>query len=151
MAGAWRGSRSHTAWGQANCLTSPHPADLTLQLQAMRRKSGHPDPSLQLALRGRLRLLENDGREVARVLGVNLALGPGGGRVPRVQEASKWGGGCRMAGETAAMGEEGDLGTELNSSGCGALNSADGETEAQEDSSSARAGLMGQPVLLCAG
>ncbi|XP_063086327.1 SH3 domain and tetratricopeptide repeat-containing protein 1 isoform X5 [Cavia porcellus] len=49
--------------------TVPCPTDLTLQLQAMRRKSGHPDPSLQLALRGRLRLLENDGREVARVLG----------------------------------------------------------------------------------
>ncbi|XP_013362224.1 PREDICTED: SH3 domain and tetratricopeptide repeat-containing protein 1 isoform X2 [Chinchilla lanigera] len=45
------------------------PTDLTLQLQAVRRKSGHPDPGLQQALRGRLRLLENDSREVARVLG----------------------------------------------------------------------------------
>ncbi|KAM6150282.1 SH3 domain and tetratricopeptide repeat-containing protein 1 [Erethizon dorsatum] len=43
--------------------------DLTLQLQAVHRKSGRPDPGLQQALRGRLRLLENDSREVARMLG----------------------------------------------------------------------------------
>ncbi|XP_029808407.1 SH3 domain and tetratricopeptide repeat-containing protein 1 [Suricata suricatta] len=43
--------------------------DLTLQLQAVRRKTGLPDPSLQQAVRARLRLLENDSREVASVLG----------------------------------------------------------------------------------
>lgn len=37
----------------------------------MRRKSGLRSPSLQQALRSRLRLLENDSREVARVLGVS--------------------------------------------------------------------------------
>ncbi|XP_023109185.2 SH3 domain and tetratricopeptide repeat-containing protein 1 isoform X1 [Felis catus] len=45
------------------------PTDLTLQLLAVRRKTGLPDPSLQRAMRARLRLLENDGREVASVLG----------------------------------------------------------------------------------
>ncbi|XP_021116001.1 SH3 domain and tetratricopeptide repeat-containing protein 1 isoform X2 [Heterocephalus glaber] len=45
------------------------PTDLTLQLRAVHRKSGRPDPGLQQALRGRLRLLENDSLEVARVLG----------------------------------------------------------------------------------
>lgn len=49
------------------------PADLTLQLLAVRRKSGLPDPSLQQALQDRLRLLENDSWEVARTLGVSLA------------------------------------------------------------------------------
>lgn len=43
--------------------------DLTLQLLAVRRKSGLRSPSLQQTLRSRLRLLENDSREVARVLG----------------------------------------------------------------------------------
>ncbi|XP_017653577.1 SH3 domain and tetratricopeptide repeat-containing protein 1 isoform X2 [Nannospalax galili] len=43
--------------------------DLTLQLLAVRRKSGLRSPSLQQALQSRLRLLENDSREVARVLG----------------------------------------------------------------------------------
>ncbi|XP_040093563.1 SH3 domain and tetratricopeptide repeat-containing protein 1 isoform X2 [Oryx dammah] len=43
--------------------------DLTLQLLAVRRKSGLPDPNLQQALRGRLRLLENESCEVARALG----------------------------------------------------------------------------------
>ncbi|XP_014644400.1 PREDICTED: SH3 domain and tetratricopeptide repeat-containing protein 1 [Ceratotherium simum simum] len=46
-----------------------YPTDLTLQLLAVRRKSGLPDCGLQQALRGRLRLLENDSREVAHVLG----------------------------------------------------------------------------------
>ncbi|XP_045429925.1 SH3 domain and tetratricopeptide repeat-containing protein 1 [Pipistrellus kuhlii] len=46
-----------------------YPTDLTLQLQAVRRRSGQPDPGLQQALRARLRLLENDSREVARTLG----------------------------------------------------------------------------------
>uniref|UniRef100_A0A4W2HHN2 SH3 domain and tetratricopeptide repeats 1 n=1 Tax=Bos indicus x Bos taurus TaxID=30522 RepID=A0A4W2HHN2_BOBOX len=45
------------------------PTDLTLQLLAVRRKSGLPDPNLQQALRGRLRLLENESCEVARALG----------------------------------------------------------------------------------
>uniref|UniRef100_A0A2K5JPZ2 SH3 domain-containing protein n=1 Tax=Colobus angolensis palliatus TaxID=336983 RepID=A0A2K5JPZ2_COLAP len=43
--------------------------DLTLQLLAVRRKSGLQDPGLQQTLRGQLRLLENDSREMARVLG----------------------------------------------------------------------------------
>ncbi|XP_026959607.1 SH3 domain and tetratricopeptide repeat-containing protein 1 isoform X2 [Sagmatias obliquidens] len=46
-----------------------YPTDLTLQLLAVQRKSGLPDPSLQQVLRGRLRLLENDSWEVARALG----------------------------------------------------------------------------------
>lgn len=62
------------------------PPDLTLQLLAVRRKSGLPDPGLQQALRGRLRLLENDSCEVARALGVSLATlgvqGAVGGRSP---------------------------------------------------------------------
>lgn len=49
--------------------TAVYPTDLTLQLLAVRRKSGLRSPSLQQALRSRLRLLENDSREVARVLG----------------------------------------------------------------------------------
>ena len=49
--------------------------DLTLQLLAVRRKSGLPDPNLQQALRGRLRLLENESCEVARALRVSLAPG----------------------------------------------------------------------------
>lgn len=47
--------------------------DLTLQLLAVQRKTGLPDPSLQQTVRRRLRLLENDSREVARALGVSLA------------------------------------------------------------------------------
>nr|XP_037839054.1 SH3 domain and tetratricopeptide repeat-containing protein 1 isoform X2 [Chlorocebus sabaeus] len=46
-----------------------YPTDLTLQLLAVRRKSGLQDPGLQQTLRGQLRLLENDSREMARVLG----------------------------------------------------------------------------------
>ncbi|KAK2500518.1 hypothetical protein MC885_017303 [Smutsia gigantea] len=46
-----------------------YPTDLTLQLLAVRRKSGLPDPRLQQVLQGQLRLLENDSREVARALG----------------------------------------------------------------------------------
>ncbi|XP_021533296.1 SH3 domain and tetratricopeptide repeat-containing protein 1 [Neomonachus schauinslandi] len=46
-----------------------YPTDLTLQLLAVRRKTGLPDPSLQQTVRSRLRLLENDSREVARALG----------------------------------------------------------------------------------
>ncbi|VTJ77818.1 Hypothetical predicted protein [Marmota monax] len=48
---------------------APVRGDLALQLLAVRRKSGQPDPGLQQALRGRLRLLENESQEVARVLG----------------------------------------------------------------------------------
>lgn len=55
--------------------TPPDPPDLTLQLLAVRRKSGLRSPSLQQALRNRLRLLENDSREVARVLGVSQPSG----------------------------------------------------------------------------
>ncbi|XP_037385293.1 SH3 domain and tetratricopeptide repeat-containing protein 1 isoform X2 [Talpa occidentalis] len=44
-------------------------SDLTLRLLALRRKSGQPDARLQQALRARLRLLENESQEVARVLG----------------------------------------------------------------------------------
>ncbi|XP_070318603.1 SH3 domain and tetratricopeptide repeat-containing protein 1 isoform X1 [Odocoileus virginianus] len=47
----------------------PGSPDLTLQLLAVRRKSGLPDLNLQQALRGRLRLLENESCEVARALG----------------------------------------------------------------------------------
>ncbi|XP_055988822.1 SH3 domain and tetratricopeptide repeat-containing protein 1 [Sorex fumeus] len=43
--------------------------DLTLRLQAVRRQSGRPDPDLQRALRGHLRLLESDSQELAHVLG----------------------------------------------------------------------------------
>ncbi|XP_045633027.1 SH3 domain and tetratricopeptide repeat-containing protein 1 isoform X2 [Ursus americanus] len=46
-----------------------YPTDLTLQLLAVRRKTGLPDPSLQQTVRSQLRLLENDSREVARALG----------------------------------------------------------------------------------
>lgn len=53
------------------------PSDLTLQLLAVRRKSGLRSPSLQQALRSRLRLLENDSREVARVLSVSQPRGLG--------------------------------------------------------------------------
>lgn len=56
----------------------PAPSDLTLQLLAVRRKSGLRSSSLQQALRSRLRLLENDSREVARVLGVSQPLGAWG-------------------------------------------------------------------------
>lgn len=75
--GSWRrDSTPQILWpgpGKPPRLDLPLP-DLTLQLLAVRRKSGLPDPSLQQTLRGRLRLLENDSREVARVLGVSLSL-----------------------------------------------------------------------------
>ncbi|KAG8508678.1 SH3 domain and tetratricopeptide repeat-containing protein 1, partial [Galemys pyrenaicus] len=45
------------------------PADLSLRLVAVRSGSGRPDPDLQRALRARLRLLENESRAVAQVLG----------------------------------------------------------------------------------
>lgn len=71
----------------AECwLPLPLP-DLTLQLRAVRRKTGLPDPSLQQTVRSRLRLLENDSREVARALGVSLASpgGPGGTGAPSLR------------------------------------------------------------------
>lgn len=37
----------------------------------VRRKSGRPDPRLQRQLRGQLRLLENDSREVTAVFSVS--------------------------------------------------------------------------------
>ncbi|XP_061849204.1 SH3 domain and tetratricopeptide repeat-containing protein 1 [Colius striatus] len=43
------------------------PTDISLTLMMVRRKSGCPDPSLQRQLRGQLRLLENDSREVISV------------------------------------------------------------------------------------
>lgn len=65
-----------------------------MQLLAVRRKSGLPDPNLQQALRGQLRLLENESCEVARTLGVSLAPGVLGGG--------------RGVGSTLANGEEED-------------------------------------------
>ncbi|XP_006128298.2 SH3 domain and tetratricopeptide repeat-containing protein 1 isoform X1 [Pelodiscus sinensis] len=62
---------------QSNCLKSssrilPSPAesfptDISLKLLMVKRKSGLPDPQLQEELRGQLRLLENDSREVMAV------------------------------------------------------------------------------------
>lgn len=43
------------------------PTDISLKLTMVRRKSGRPDPRLQRQLRGQLRLLENDSREVTAV------------------------------------------------------------------------------------
>ncbi|XP_074948060.1 SH3 domain and tetratricopeptide repeat-containing protein 1 isoform X6 [Phalacrocorax aristotelis] len=43
------------------------PTDISLKLTMVRRKSGCPDPRLQRQLRGQLRLLENDSREVMAV------------------------------------------------------------------------------------
>ncbi|KAM6346011.1 SH3 domain and tetratricopeptide repeat-containing protein 1 [Podargus strigoides] len=43
------------------------PTDISLKLMMVRRKSGCPDPRLQRQLRGQLRLLENDSREVMAV------------------------------------------------------------------------------------
>uniref|UniRef100_I3N7H4 SH3 domain and tetratricopeptide repeats 1 n=1 Tax=Ictidomys tridecemlineatus TaxID=43179 RepID=I3N7H4_ICTTR len=60
-----------------------HLPDLALQLLAVRRKSGQPDPGLQQALRGRLRLMENESQEVARVLGVSQPWSLGSLRVTR--------------------------------------------------------------------
>ncbi|XP_063475787.1 SH3 domain and tetratricopeptide repeat-containing protein 1 isoform X4 [Symphalangus syndactylus] len=57
------------AAGTPPCQMGAYPTDLTLQLLAVRRKSGLRDPDLQQTLRGQLRLLENDSREMARALG----------------------------------------------------------------------------------
>ncbi|XP_068005756.1 SH3 domain and tetratricopeptide repeat-containing protein 1 [Melanerpes formicivorus] len=43
------------------------PTDISLKLLMVRRRSGCPDPRLQRQLRGQLRLLENDSREVIAV------------------------------------------------------------------------------------
>ncbi|XP_010082551.1 PREDICTED: SH3 domain and tetratricopeptide repeat-containing protein 1 [Pterocles gutturalis] len=43
------------------------PTDISLKLTMVKRKSGCPDPKLQRQLRGQLRLLENDSREVMAV------------------------------------------------------------------------------------
>ncbi|XP_069059488.1 SH3 domain and tetratricopeptide repeat-containing protein 1 isoform X1 [Pleurodeles waltl] len=45
------------------------PTDISLQLVMVKRKSGLPDPRLQGKLRARLRLLENDSKEVMAVFG----------------------------------------------------------------------------------
>ncbi|KAM5271296.1 SH3 domain and tetratricopeptide repeat-containing protein 1 [Ctenodactylus gundi] len=69
------GRCSHRAEVQSLAAGSPREAkvtvrgDLSLQLRAVHRRSGQPAPGLQSALRGRLRLLENESRQVARVLG----------------------------------------------------------------------------------
>ncbi|KAM4854999.1 SH3 domain and tetratricopeptide repeat-containing protein 1 [Thomomys bottae] len=54
---------------RAACGPKIQVLNLTLQLLAVRKTSGLPAPGLQEALRRRLRLLENDSRDVARVLG----------------------------------------------------------------------------------
>uniref|UniRef100_A0A2R9A711 SH3 domain and tetratricopeptide repeats 1 n=1 Tax=Pan paniscus TaxID=9597 RepID=A0A2R9A711_PANPA len=63
--------RPSVSWEKAGPKEAKAPVrgDLTLQLLAVRRKSGLRDPGLQQTLRGQLRLLENDSREMARVLG----------------------------------------------------------------------------------
>uniref|UniRef100_A0A8U8B0M5 Uncharacterized protein n=1 Tax=Geospiza parvula TaxID=87175 RepID=A0A8U8B0M5_GEOPR len=43
------------------------PPDISLKLTMVKRKSGCPDPRLQRQLRGQLRLLENDSKEVMTV------------------------------------------------------------------------------------
>ncbi|XP_005045540.1 PREDICTED: SH3 domain and tetratricopeptide repeat-containing protein 1 isoform X2 [Ficedula albicollis] len=43
------------------------PTDISLKLTMVKRKSGCPDPKLQRQLRGQLRLLENDSKEVMTV------------------------------------------------------------------------------------
>ncbi|OXB62315.1 hypothetical protein ASZ78_002958 [Callipepla squamata] len=48
-------------------LNGYHSPDISLKLTMVRRKSGNPDPKLQRQLRGQLRLLENDSREVTAV------------------------------------------------------------------------------------
>ncbi|XP_037687330.1 SH3 domain and tetratricopeptide repeat-containing protein 1 [Choloepus didactylus] len=64
--GSWQ--RCGRLLGPPPAQVETYPTDLTLKLLAVRR-SGLPDPRLQQALRGRLRLLENDSWEVACVLG----------------------------------------------------------------------------------
>ncbi|XP_072593713.1 SH3 domain and tetratricopeptide repeat-containing protein 1 isoform X2 [Vulpes vulpes] len=60
---------SGPATGTPSGQMGTYPTDLTLQLLAVRRKTGLPDATLQQTVRRRLRLLENDSREVARALG----------------------------------------------------------------------------------
>uniref|UniRef100_A0A8V5GT27 Uncharacterized protein n=1 Tax=Melopsittacus undulatus TaxID=13146 RepID=A0A8V5GT27_MELUD len=69
--------RSYQSAWFLTLLSSPSPTvsavngypspDISLQLMMVRRKSGCPDPRLQRQLRGQLRLLENDSREVMAV------------------------------------------------------------------------------------
>uniref|UniRef100_A0A8C3QKM1 SH3 domain and tetratricopeptide repeats 1 n=1 Tax=Cyanoderma ruficeps TaxID=181631 RepID=A0A8C3QKM1_9PASS len=54
---------SRTLPGQAENF----PTDISLKLTMVKRKSGCPDPRLQRQLRGQLRLLENDSKEVMTV------------------------------------------------------------------------------------
>ncbi|XP_071609508.1 SH3 domain and tetratricopeptide repeat-containing protein 1 isoform X2 [Heliangelus exortis] len=49
------------------CQAENFPTDISLKLMMVRRKSGCPDPRLQRQLRGQLRLLENDSRDVMAV------------------------------------------------------------------------------------
>lgn len=51
------------------------PPDISLKLTMVKRKSGCPDPKLQRQLRGQLRLLENDSKEVMTVFSVSQPLG----------------------------------------------------------------------------
>lgn len=51
------------------------PSDISLKLTMVKRKSGCPDPKLQRQLRGQLRLLENDSKEVMTVFSVSQLLG----------------------------------------------------------------------------
>ncbi|XP_045145398.1 SH3 domain and tetratricopeptide repeat-containing protein 1 [Echinops telfairi] len=57
------------ASGSSPSQMAMYPTDLTLTLLAVWRSDRRPDPELQRALRMRLRVLENAGQEVARVLG----------------------------------------------------------------------------------
>lgn len=95
--GGWRGRGApHGTPPTLICSALP---DLTLQLLAVRRKSGLPDPNLQQALRGRLRLLENESCEVARALGVSLAPGGPGWEKGCGIHTREWGRGGRLGEE----------------------------------------------------
>uniref|UniRef100_A0A8C0BV41 SH3 domain and tetratricopeptide repeats 1 n=1 Tax=Buteo japonicus TaxID=224669 RepID=A0A8C0BV41_9AVES len=59
----------HKTCSTVNGYPSP---DISLKLMMVRRKSGRPDSRLQRQLRGQLRLLENDSREVMAELSARL-------------------------------------------------------------------------------
>lgn len=58
----------HKSCSTVNRYPSP---DISLKLMMVRGKSGCPDPRLQRQLRGQLRLLESDSREVTAVFSVS--------------------------------------------------------------------------------
>lgn len=62
----------HKTCSTVNGCPSP---DISLKLTMVRRKSGRPDSRLQRQLRGQLRLLENDSREVMAVFSVSKLFG----------------------------------------------------------------------------